>query len=658
VHVIIDRLRTEHGSIIPLVALLLLFIIALIALPVEVGNWYEHRGHLQLQVEAAALAGGGLFGDCLSVQNAAAAGTLMENVADQYVGVTSTNQQVGGSAGRGSLARVYESNTFPPPSSQGPDDTVAGNPCASGMFDVKATEADIPKFLAFSPLATVHAHARVALRQLNEARGLLPMAVPDVRVNYIFATFINESTGNPIAGCRSGCTVQLRQSGVLSGKQLWTTQAPLNVRIAANDVGVRMRLVGGADPSAPCTQLYTECYDAASANGLIHIRGWDPSATAPTVHNAWLLAGNCSPDAYFTTADCSAGLQAEVDLGSDHPLAGAGITVHVSAAVDGGGQYQLTPGGGGGLVTWTATGGIPVSGPGPHPVTLGWSWEQTQGIWNGIRCRRRAVNRCTDSGTFGTPTAPIQRAFEAGVDNSGPLQLVQVFESGISTSGANSFQRRTTHALGVTVATTGNLSLSPLAANEPAIKLRVTVSSGGGRQTQSIDCDPNQPSLRDEIANGCAPLYAINPGTSCPAYNQLWVTLQPWNCVKTEPGGNTSQVAQGLKDRILGGSNSCTAPNNWPNFAQTDPRIVPLIITPFGTFSGSGSAVVPVINFGAFYLVGWNGDPCSGDVSVPRGYIAGHFVKYIPQSAQGSGNNPCDLVDPNQITPCVPVLTR
>jgi hypothetical protein len=329
--------------------------------------------------------------------------------------------------------------------------------------------------------------------------------------------------------------------------------------------------------------------------------------------------------------------------------------VQVWAVVDGGGQYQLTRGGGGGLVTWTATGGIPVSAPGPHPITLGWSWQQTTGIWNGIRCRRRGGNRCTDKGTFGTTAAPIQRAFEAGVDNSGPLQLAQVFESGVSTSGANSFQRGTTHTLGVTVATVGNLSLA--AKGDTAIKLRVSVSRGGG-SPHSIVCDPDQLQLQDEIANGCAPLYAINPGTSCPAYNQLWETPQPWNCVETQTGGNSGQVAQGLKDRVLGGSNSCMAPNDWPSFAQTDPRIVLLMITPFGTFSGSGNDIVPVIDFGAFYIVGWNGDPCPGDASVPKGYIAGHFIKYIPQSAQGSGNNPCNLLDPNQITPCVPVLTR
>ena len=230
---------------------------------------------------------------------------------------------------------------------------------------------------------------------------------------------------------------------------------------------------------------------------------------------------------------------------------------------------------------------------------------------------------------------------------------------GISTSGANSFQRRTTHTLGITVATSGNLSLSPLAANEPAIKLRVTVSRGRGSQTQSIDCDPKSSRTSGTKSRTDAlPFTRSTRARPAPPTTSSGKPFQPWNCVKTEPGGDNGQVAQGLKDRLLGGSNSCTAPNNWPNFAQTDPRIVPLIITPFGTFSGSGSAVVPVIDFGAFYVVGWNGDPCSGDVSVPKGYIAGHFIKYIPQSAQGSGNNPCNLRDPNQITPCVPVLTR
>ncbi len=224
-----------------------------------------------------------------------------------------------------------------------------------------------------------------------------------------------------------------------------------------------------------------------------------------------------------------------------------------------------------------------------------------------------------------------------------------MFESGLTSSGSNSFQTGTAHTLGVTLSVTGSLKVQSLA-TDPVIELRVT-----GSQNQSVDCDPAVSNLRDEIKQGCGPAYKINKTLACPAYNQLWSLPEPWECVKTQTGGAVGQVEQGMKDRILGGSNSCTAPINWPNYAPDDPRIVPLIITPFGTFSGSGNDIVPVIDFATFYVVGWNGDPCPGARDVPKGYIAGHFIKYAAPNPKGAGANVCDL---DLITPCVPVMTR
>ena len=60
-----------------------------------------------------------------------------------------------------------------------------------------------------------------------------------------------------------------------------------------------------------------------------------------------------------------------------------------------------------------------------------------------------------------------------------------------------------------------------------------------------------------------------------------------------QTGGAVGQVEQGLKDSILGGSNSCTAPINWPNYDSDDPRIVPLIITPFGTSAARATTSCP-----------------------------------------------------------------
>lgn len=629
---------------IALVALLTPFFLLLLTLAIEIGSWYEHKRHLQVQVDAGALAAGQHFGECLASSGSAQGN--MEAEATTYGGGT-YNEQVGGVAGKGALTLWFNRNTYPP-GELGPDDTADGvDACSSGMFDVKATESGIPHLFVISPLATVRAHARVELRKLTQMKGLLPVAVPDVRFNYAFATFIDESTGQAPAGCGGGCTVQLQRTGTSGGEQLWSTLTPIAVPISGAHIGVRVRLVGGANPNATCTELYTECYDATSSDGVVHIRGWS-TAAGPRAENVWLLAGSCSPDAYFAKSDCSAGVQAEIDLGN-HPVSGPGITTRVWASVDGGGTYQLTPGSGStGLITWTALAGVPISGPARHTVSLSWDWAQTSGTWNGLTCTNRGNNPCKAKGTFGY----VQRSFEASLDDSGPLQRVQVFESGVSSYGANSFQQGTTHTLGVSIATIGDLVVQSQA-TDLVVNLRVT-----GSQNQSIDCDPNISNLRDEIANGCGPAYAINSTLACPGYNELWGTPEPWRCVKTQTGGAVGQVEQGMKDRILGGSNSCTAPINWPNYSQDDRRIVPLIITPFGSFTGSGNDIVPVIDFGAFYVVGWFGDPCPGAANVPKGYIAGHFIKYIPRNPRGTGDAACDLTDRTQLTPCAALLTR
>jgi hypothetical protein len=308
-------------------------------------------------------------------------------------------------------------------------------------------------------------------------------------------------------------------------------------------------------------------------------------------------------------------------------------------------MYQLTPGGTAGLVTWTAGSGLPFAGEGPHTVELHWSWKQTSGTWNGLTCNDRNNNPCKAQGTFG----PVQRAFIGSAGRSGPLRRVQVFESGVTSSGSNSFQTQTTPMLGLSIAVTGSLKVQSLA-TDPVVELRVV-----GSQNQSIDCDPAVPNLAGEIELGCGPAYKINPSLACPAYNDLWSLPEPWECVKTQTGGAVGQVERGMKERILGGANSCTAPINWPNYSIGDPRIVPLIITPFGSFGGTGNDIVPVIDFGAFYVVGWNSDPCPGAHSVPKGYIAGHFIKYAAPNPHGAGDTVCNR---DALTPCVPVMTR
>src|SRR2546426_1046069 len=63
----IDQLKEERGGILIIVAVGLFALIFLAALVIDVGNWKEHKRHLQLQADAAALAGAGsLAVPCIS----------------------------------------------------------------------------------------------------------------------------------------------------------------------------------------------------------------------------------------------------------------------------------------------------------------------------------------------------------------------------------------------------------------------------------------------------------------------------------------------------------------------------------------------------------------------------------------------------------------
>ncbi|TML97647.1 MAG: hypothetical protein E6G03_02165 [Actinobacteria bacterium] len=55
------RLNDERGAVLVIVAAGLTAMVLVVALVIEVGNWYEHKRHLQLQADAAALAGGASF---------------------------------------------------------------------------------------------------------------------------------------------------------------------------------------------------------------------------------------------------------------------------------------------------------------------------------------------------------------------------------------------------------------------------------------------------------------------------------------------------------------------------------------------------------------------------------------------------------------------
>jgi hypothetical protein len=123
-----------------------------------------------------------------------------------------------------------------------------------------------------------------------------------------------------------------------------------------------------------------------------------------------------------------------------------------------------------------------------------------------------------------------------------------------------------------------------------------------------------------------------------------------------KPGDLGQTVDDALNTRFAG-----CPPNNWPDYSRPgDPRVVVMMITDFSAYGGQGKTQVPVVNFAAFYVIGWTGNKC-GAVWPPslgtapqKGGIWGYFIKYASLDQVPSGQ----VCDPTQITPCVPVLVR
>ena len=637
--------RDSRGAVMVLVALGLPAFIGFAGLVIDVGNWFEHKRHLQLQADAGALAGAGAYG----ILGAECPTDRIHAAADSYSGLD-YNAQIGGTPAE-RVERAYNSQTWPGQSSPIDETTVVGDPCAAGMFDVKITESELPWFLRLTGVVPfINAQARVELRKQRQAAGALPVGVPEVDPKRARAVFVDEVTGAVIA------STDLQDMGDSNGLSTWSNvAAPLPVTIDAARIGVRI-VLGGAT-STTCGQPLVTCYDAGSANGLVHIRGWSSTpagtAAAPQPRDVKLFGNSCE-DGYFTamaaTSPCTMSVRATVDFGEE-PLGTTRLYVKRADANDNA-LVALTPPATAGEA-WIG-GSVPVAlGDGPVSVALAYK----------LNCPTDRNVACSGQATsLGT----VQRAFGADPARSGPLKMVRVSENGVP--GANSFERcaTCTRNLVVTIGLQGSLR-NASAVSDPLVTLKV---AGGGSQNQALDCDPALPNLNDELVAGCSPEYEENTGQACPAGAQaLWSTAQPWNCVAINTGATTNQVPQGLNQRILGSSqaSTCTSPSNWadfPDIPPDDPRIVQVFLTPFGSFSGSGATTVPVTGFATFYVTGWKGsgqgfaNPCEGqgDDVAGTGSIVGHFIKYVTTlNNGGAGEETCD---PNAFTPCIAVLTR
>ncbi len=686
---LLRRLAGEEGSMLVVAGVLTVAIALLSGVVLQVGDWLQHRRSAQVRADAAAFAGGQLFGQCFDTTKftAAQASTNMHELAKHYAGYASAvpgtpfNPQFGGGS---TTLPLFASKTYSGGGGGGPDDTMTDNECSADnqTLDVKLTDQNIPALMSIFPQAKVHAHARVQMQSIVQFKGAFPLAIPEVEPKYVAATFVDEATGNELTGCGATglatgttCTYLLTKGATANNLTSWAVSASPNLpavasAAAAKQIGVRIGM-GGLVASCANTGGTENwaCFDAnANARGALMIRDYAAGSGGAVQPLAPILravspSNSCAPgfaSQFGTTpfvsdaggiANCSVGVSARIDFGTgaNNPTlaAPAGVKAIVHATINGAtitlSPVPLSYNPASTTWLWTPSAGsatVPVNDAGAvsaYPVTI--SWEEQAGTQGGKTCTTGGGNKCT--GTF----ASAARFTSATSDDEGPIKLMSVTQGGVAayslTPGVKTvdLQIRIQGSLGVI--------------NPPVLQaLRLTHTTNSSRTT-AVACDgPGDADFVAAVRYGCKTPYQINVPQICP---DPAPPAGPADCVPTKTGNLGNSVVKALDDRFAG----CPV-NNWPDYTKTgDPRVIVMMLTDFSAYSGQGKTRVPVVNFAAFYVIGWTGNKCGAAWPFPGsepngGNIWGYFVKYASLTQIPNGL----ICDPNQITPCVPVLVR
>ena len=682
-------LSDERAAVLVIVAVAMLGLVLMAAFVIDAANWYEHKRHLQLQADAAALAGGAAF------QLPGCNDTTIYTAVRKYAGVQDLtytnpyNKQVGATTNANAHVLVNSTKYW---RDGGTDYSDTGKPCTAQFVDVKMTETDLPWFLGNSLVPTINAHARVSMKLVNTLSGQLPIGVPDVNPQSGAVIFYDEANPGNLA---TTWAKYLRKIGTANGLNEWSntdssgTYTPASVTMPGSGrLGAVVAFssdglttppfsIAGMTVTQICAQARVDCYSDPALSGLLFAHGEHATANnkIPVIQDATLTTTTCADSyAYFTYngSNCTANLRVNMST-TAADLKNVQLTAIPGGTCGGGGTFN----GSGNLRNIDIT--IPPNA-GPCPITVNWAVKKETAFPSppGTTCPNNFPSSGVCTGTIGI----TQAAYGGNDDLSGPVRTAHLINMGGSWTNAfgvtcpgplgygpacNSFPTSATKSLAVDVQLAGAITTS---INDPPVLLRIV----GGSRNGTIDCNPTG-NLQTQLSNGCTPPYTINTDPNYACGSPPWKTktdifnsIAPYPCVALQTGGSVGQFTQGIQNRILGGSNQCPATgpgrNYWdqyPNFPANDPRVVYVFMVPFGSFRGSGNEILPIVSFGIFYVRGWGGngngndDPCPGAIAAPKGDLAGNFITHVVTSGQGSGTQACVV---GSFNPCVAILTK
>ena len=723
-------LAQETGGILAISAALLPMLLVLCALVIDVGNWFTHKRQLQNRADAAALAAGveygNVLGDCLqttdaTAKNAAAAAITAQ--ARRYAGDPAATDPMNTEiADQTKLDVLVNSNGY----GAATDGSDGGDPCfdhagddvspGGGQWtDVRVVERDLPSlFGVFGlPLSRNGARARVEIRPAVSDNGFIPLAIPETEIVKAQLRYVNHCTSPPTLLGQVDLKPLAAAYQTVTGTVLWApdtgspnvTPSGLQIDVPPSTdcalpyvpIGAEVRVAGrsSVDFTQSCAVLaaarFADCWSRLS-----ELRAWK---TTRGPSELWIqdveltsspTAPGCAPDAYFArnAASCAFGVRVNVDWG-DRDDAELNVPANFVITVNG---TPLRPVG---EVTgwWASQGAITVSTRGPAPVTLSWSWADSNPThtWDRgpIACTNGNNTPCRDSASG----IAIHRTFLADDLNAGIVDMVR-------TSGAAQPPAGSPLTSLSSIPATGMRQLV-----FPTVGLRSALTAGqyrvlraaGPQGNQSVDCEPTggQGHDFDMFMTGCDPYYGFNrfgppdlpiwwsAQDACPRQNEIFAQpngpsdREAWKCVPAAPGFSPGVIADGIAARTGNctgiQSNTCNRtaclnPSNYPDTPDPnwvpplgDPRVVSLFVVPYGAFKGVNAADgLPITKFPKFYVTGWGGNganrsPCPDDDPAEPGEIVGYFIAF------GQPGGPVDETlkcIPGDLTPCRAVLVR
>jgi hypothetical protein len=588
----------EAGAVLVIFAVFASGAIGLAAYVIDVGNWFDHHRHLQLQADAGAFAGAQTLAHLINSGCTLQAKKEIYEAVARYAGATSVatpetvskheppmelkvspptapaqaepyNAQAGGTPQSEIHAEVNLNKYYEQPQE---DKTVVQKaPCEAGMVDVKMTETNLPWFLklvgGLNLVPYINAHARVTLQQETSAAGLEPLPVADTAPVAVRAYFVNE---DPPEKGKVLASEELEKTEVNANREdVWSIPAtpgpkskPVTLAINHPHVGVVLAL-SGREGHTTCGEEYVECLgresaqkpaSLESAEPVLHIAGYGETSTGTPekpVARKVTLAGNTCPDGYFSRyepankpAPCTVNVSAVLNYSSSKTK---GVTV--TPELNGQKGAALTPPTNAESEPWT----------GPVTLQAGTGSNQLNLI---VECKKESESPCA-SNTKATIT-DVHRIYAASMPRSGTINGAWVGVAKGATKDADSFPEcgSCKQELTLTVNVAGSLA-DAAGYEDKRSELKFT-----GNKSLWV-CDPAEnPSTseyKNHLAHGCSETYKLNKATA--GNFEPCATEQPFNCVKNVSGEHNGAEG-GIAERFISARPAGTefyCPSKWVN---------------------------------------------------------------------------------------------